>query len=98
MTGGGRVERVENAKAARIEIVLHATAAGAFGEVLGRAILARQEALRQAEIGDDADLLAPAELAEPVLEAMPVDEIVFGLEHLIARAASRPGRRKRVLE
>src|SRR5271166_6740237 len=84
VAGSDRVERVENAKAARVQIALHA-AARALAQVLLAAVLARQKALRQAEIGDDADLLAPADFCEAALEPAPVDEIVFRLQHFIAR-------------
>ena len=98
VAGSDRLERVEDAESPRIEIGLDAAPARALGEIGFAPILAGQEPLRQAEIGDDPDLLAPAEIGEAGFEAGPVGEIVFRLQHFVARAAARLGRAKRGLE
>src|SRR5262249_60923445 len=71
-----RVEGSQNAEAPRIEIGAHALAARAFVEIRRAAVLAAQEPLGEAEIGDDADLLLAAELGECPLEAAAVVEIM----------------------
>ena len=65
---GDRVERVEDAKSARIEIGLDAAAARALREIGLAAVFAREEPLGEAEIGDDADLLAHAEIGKAAFE------------------------------
>ena len=89
MARGDRIERVENAEPARVQIGLHAAAARALRQVVRTAVLAAQKPLGQAEIGDDSDLLAPAEVPEPALEFVPVGEIVLRLQHLVARPSAR---------
>ncbi len=82
-------ERVEDTKPAGIEIGLDPVAARTLGEIGFAPVLARQEALGEAEIGDDADLLALAEIGEAAFELVPVGEIVFRLENLVARQSLR---------
>src|SRR6202453_2064896 len=84
-----RLERVEDAKSTRIEIGLDPVAARTFGEIGLAAVLAREEPLCEAEIGDDADLLALAEVSEGAVEFVAVGEIVFWLENLVARQSLR---------
>ncbi|MCY1224079.1 hypothetical protein D9M72_362230 [compost metagenome] len=55
------------------------------------AVFAREEAARQAEIADDADLLADAEVAHRSVETVAVVEIVFRLQHRIAGQAAIGG-------
>src|SRR5690606_15053986 len=80
-----RVERSENAPAAPVQIFSDAAAARAFVEIGLAAVFARKEAPGEAVIGDNADLLAHAEVAQRSVEAGAVVEIVFGLKHLVAR-------------
>ena len=79
------VERGEDAEATRIEIFADATAARAFAEIGIAAVLAAEKPSGQAEIGDDADLLHDAEVEQRAVEAGTVVEIVFRLQHLVAR-------------
>src|ERR1700678_552117 len=64
MTRGDFVERSEDAGSARIQVRLDGAAARALPEIGLAAIFAAQEPFGEAEIGDDADLLAYAEIAQ----------------------------------
>ena len=89
MARSDRGERVDDAQAARIEIAAHAAAARALAEIGGRAVLAGEEPFGEAVIGDDADLLGDAEVAQAALEGAAVVEIVLWLQDLVARQVLR---------
>ena len=73
----------------RIEIRFHPVAARAFAEVRLAAILAAQKPLGEAKIGDDADVLGHAQIMQRSIEGRTVVEIVFRLQHRIARQVSK---------
>ena len=89
MAGGDLVQRAEDAQAARVEIFLHAAAARAFAEIGLGAVLARQETAGEAVVSDDSEPLGHAQLTQLAVVTRPVVEIVFRLQHLVARQAAQ---------
>src|SRR3546814_5588240 len=78
---GHRVQCVEDAHAARVEVLRGALAARALAQVVGRAVLARQEPRGEAVVGHHADVFGDAQVAQRAFEAGAVAEVVFRLQH-----------------
>jgi hypothetical protein len=95
---GDRLERVDDAKSAGIEIGLDPVAARTLREIGLAAVLACQEPLGETEIGDDADLLPLSEVGQAIFKFVAVGEIVFRLQNLVAGKPLGLGRRERSLE
>ena len=83
--GGDLVQRLEDAQAALVEMLLHAAAARALLEVGLRAVLAGQEPLASAVVGDDADVLLQHSGSSSRLVVGAVVEVVERLQGLVAR-------------
>jgi hypothetical protein len=84
----GGVECRQHAHPALVEVGLHARAAHAAGEVGLAAVLAGEEAARQAEVVDDPQALGAAQRLELGLVQGALDEVVVRLQRL---SAAGPG-------
>ena len=87
LAGGDRIESGQDPPAPVVEIGRHAPAAHALAEIRFRPVLAGQEAAGEAVIGDDPDLLLPAERLQFRLVFGAVVQIVFRLQAFVARQA-----------
>jgi len=87
MPGGHIVQHLEDAEAALVEVGLDPATSRALAQVGLAAVLAAEEALREAVIGDDAQALGHGEIAQRAIVIFTIVEVVLGLQHLVARQA-----------
>ena len=89
---GHGIERGQDAQAARVQVLLaDAGAAWALRQVGRAAVLAGQETAGQAVVADHGQPLGQRQIAQRAVEAGTVEQVVFGLQHGVARQALRGG-------
>src|SRR5262245_25980903 len=99
MARGHRVERLEDAHAAGVEIALETPAAsGMPGAFFRRVVFAGEEPGCERVVVDDAELFLSADRLELRLEFLAVGEVVKRLQALVARRADLGAGGKRSLE
>src|SRR5688572_2131382 len=85
-----RIEGGQHPEPFLVEITRHAGSAHALAEIRFRSIFAGEEARGETEIGQDAESALEAELLQRTLEPVSRDQIIFGLEHGVARQTLAP--------
>src|SRR5690606_4577799 len=83
---------------ARVQVLLDHRAARALRQILLRAVLAGQEAGREAEIRDHAETFRDAYAAQLAFEARALVEVVMRLQHLVPRQVLVRRGRERVAQ
>ena len=98
MIGRDAVQHFEQRQAALVQVLADFLAAFALAQVGLAAVLARQKPRRQAVVGDHADSVGDAGLAQRAIEAGAVVQVVLRLQHLIGGQALFLGYLQRFLQ
>src|SRR5687767_9318455 len=84
-SGGNLVQRGEDSHPSRVEILLYRRSPGALSEIRLAAVLAREEARREAVVDDDTHFRLQAEIPQAAFEPLAFVQVVFRLLDLVAR-------------